>query len=172
MRYTKKKADSPQTSRSSPSGAQRRCDCFISRSSPLMIAPYHGGECLEAASQILSLLVSRFQPTRPVDKIVFSANLLVGWKQCQAFAALRRSASEECLAGRAPAQMCGLCAVRYVLLGAALCFPATPSLLRTGEVLWRGTKASSSQCAPQLGKTQRWTRREMGRKKKKKGPTC
>lgn len=166
MRYTKKKADSrcPQTSRSS----HGRCDCFVSQSSPLIIAPYHGGECLEAASQILSLLVSRFQPTRPVDKIVFSANLVVGWKQCQASAALRRSASEECLAGRAPAQMCGLCAVRYVLLGAAVCFPATPSLPRTGEVLWLSTKASSSQCAPQLGKMQRWTRREIGRRKKKK----
>lgn len=59
-----------------------------------------GGEPLEAASRLLSLLASRFQ--LPVDKVVFSAYLVVGWEQRAALAALRRSAWQ------APAQLRGL----------------------------------------------------------------
>lgn len=99
----------------------------MSRQFPPIICrlrPHYGGEPLEAASQLLSLLVSRFQP--PVDKVVFSAYLVVGWKQRAALAALRRRAWQ------APAQLRGLTAQSGSAAASRhQCFPATPCQLRS-----------------------------------------
>lgn len=95
-----------------------------------------GGDCLEAPSQILSLLVSRFQPA--VDKILFSANSVVGWKQRQACAACWRSAPQACTPARS--------GMRSWEQSSA--FPATPKAAEQQvRALWLRTEAILFECA-------------------------